>query len=149
VRRHGELLSRRGLRVAAGQIGAKYVHLGSWFIRSHDLILDIRGKRSLSHLRRALTATGTLVSVEGEEGGKWLGGVDRSLRAVVLSAFVRQTLRAQFPAEREVDLRVQRSLIEDGKITPVIDKPFPLSEAADAVRYIEAGRGRGKTLLTV
>jgi len=67
----------------------------------------------------------------------------------VLSKFVRQTLRAQFPAEREGDLRVLKNLIEDGRITPVIDKTFPLSEAADAIRYIEAGRARGKILLTV
>lgn len=117
--------------------------------RRYDVILDIGGNRSLSHLRRALTATGTLVIVGGEEGGKWLGGLDRSLRALVLSKFVRQTLRAQFPAEREGDLRVLKSLIEDGRITPVIDKTFPLSEAADAIRYIEAGRARGKILLTV
>lgn len=117
--------------------------------RRYDLILDIGGNRSLSHLRRALTATGTLVIVGGEEGGRWLGGMDRSLRAVVLSAFVRQTLRAQFPAEHEGDLRVLKELIEDGKITPVIDKAFPLSEAPDAIRYIEAGRARGKILLTV
>jgi len=117
--------------------------------RRYDVILDIGGNRSLSHLRRALTATGTLVIVGGEEGGKWLGGLDRSLRALVLSKFVRQTLRAQFPAEREGDLRVLKNLIEDGRITPVIDKTFPLSEAADAIRYIEAGRARGKILLTV
>lgn len=116
--------------------------------RRYDLILDIGGNRSLSHLRRALTATGTLVIVGGEEGGKWLGGLDRSLRAVVLSKFIRQTLRAQFPAEREGDLLVLKGLIEDGKITPVIDRTFPLSEAPDAIRYMEAGRARGKILLT-
>lgn len=53
------------------------------------------------------------------------------------------------PAEREGDLRVLKDLIEDGNITPVIDKTFPLSEAADAIRYIEAGRARGKILLAV
>ncbi len=117
--------------------------------RRYDLILDIGGNRSLSHLRRALTATGTLVIVGGEEGGRWLGGLDRSLRAVVLSKFVRQTLRAQFPADRDGDLLVLKNLIEDGRITPVIDKVFPLSEAPDAIRYMEAGRARGKILITV
>src|SRR4051794_220667 len=56
------------------------------------VILDMGGNRRLSHLRRALTPRGTLVIVGGETGGRWLGGFDRSLRAVVLSLFVRQTL---------------------------------------------------------
>jgi NADPH:quinone reductase-like Zn-dependent oxidoreductase len=61
--------------------------------RRYDLILDTAGRRSLSHLRRALTPRGTLVVVGGEGGGRWTGGFDRQLRAVVLSPFVRQTLR--------------------------------------------------------
>lgn len=117
--------------------------------RRYDVIIDMGGNRSLSCLRRALAATGTLVIVGGEEGGRWLGGVGRSLRAVVLSKFVRQTLRAQFPAEREGDLLVLKDLIEDGKVTPVIDHAFPLSAAPDAIRYMEGGRACGKLLVAM
>src|SRR5207244_1029245 len=59
----------------------------------YDVILDIAGNRSLSHLRRALTAKGTLVIVGGETDGRWLGGTDRQIRAMLLSRFVQQTLR--------------------------------------------------------
>jgi NADPH:quinone reductase-like Zn-dependent oxidoreductase len=58
----------------------------------YDIILDIAGNRSLSYLRRALAPEGTLVIVGGEGGGKWFGGIDRQLRAQMLSLFVRQKL---------------------------------------------------------
>ncbi|MGH2766314.1 MAG: NAD(P)-dependent alcohol dehydrogenase, partial [Actinomycetota bacterium] len=56
--------------------------------RRYDLILDTAGRRSLSHLRRALTPRGTLVIIGGEGGGRWLGGFDRNFRAGMLSPFV-------------------------------------------------------------
>lgn len=117
--------------------------------RHYDVVLDIGGNRSLSLLRRCLKPKGTLVIVGGEEGGRWFGGVGRQLGAVMLSPFVSHTLRAQFPAEREGDLRSLKDFIEDGKITPVIDRTFPLSEARDAILYMEEGRARGKILITM
>jgi NADPH:quinone reductase-like Zn-dependent oxidoreductase len=117
--------------------------------RKYDVILDIAGNRSLSHLRRGLTAKGTLVIVGGEEGGRWLGGLDRQLRAVMISPFLSQTLRAQFPAVREGDLRLLKGLIEEGRITPVIDKTFPLPDTADAIRYMLDGRASGKIVITI
>ena len=59
----------------------------------YDLILDIGGNRSLSHLRRALTPDGTLVLLGGEGGGRWIGGMDRQVRALAISPFVSQKLR--------------------------------------------------------
>lgn len=117
--------------------------------RHYDVILDIAGNRSLSHLRRALTPKGTLVIVGGEGGGRWFGGIDRQLRALLLSPLVRQQLRSQFPKPRKEDLEYLKELVEAGKITPVIDRTYPLSEAAEAIRYLEEGRARGKVVITL
>ncbi len=115
-----------------------------------DLILDTAGNRSLSHLRRALTPHGTLVIVGGEGGGRWLGGFDRqAVRAPVLSLFVGQRLRSLIGAVRADDLQVLRELIEAGEVTPVVDRVYPLSEAADAVRYLRGGHASGKVVLSV
>jgi NADPH:quinone reductase-like Zn-dependent oxidoreductase len=115
-----------------------------------DLILDTAGRRSLSHLRRALTPRGTLVIVGGEGGGRWLGGFDRQiLRAPVLSAFVRQQLRPFVSKERSEDLVVLKELIEAGKVTPVIDRTYPLSEVPEAIRYLEEDHARGKVVIMV
>lgn len=117
--------------------------------RRYDLILDIGGNRSLSHLRRALTPRGTLVIVGGEEGGRWLGGVDRLLRALVLSPFVGQNLRMFVAKGKKEDLRLLKEQIEAGKLTPVVDRTFPLSEVPEAIRYFEEGHARGKVVITV
>jgi NADPH:quinone reductase-like Zn-dependent oxidoreductase len=114
----------------------------------YDVILDIAGNRSLSHLRRALTPEGTLVLVGGEGGGKRLGGVDRQLRALVLSPFVRQRLRTWIATQPKEDLEELRELLEAGKLTPVVDRTFPLSEVPDAIRYLREGHARGKVVIT-
>jgi NADPH:quinone reductase-like Zn-dependent oxidoreductase len=118
-------------------------------VRHYDLILDTAGRRSLSHLRRALDKRGTLVLVGGEGGGRWLGGFDRQLRAVLLSPFVHQTLRSLFSTERRADLLFLKDLIEDGKITPVINRTYPLNETPTALRDADEGHGRGKTVITI
>jgi NADPH:quinone reductase-like Zn-dependent oxidoreductase len=118
--------------------------------RHFDLIVDTAGRRSLSRLRRALTPRGTLVIVGGEGGGQWLGGFDRQiLRAPVVSSIVRQRLRPFVSKERGEDLVVLKELIEAGKVTPVIDRTYPLREAPEAVRYLEQGHARGKVVITV
>src|SRR5574341_1009260 len=118
--------------------------------RRYDLIVDTAGRRPLSQLRRALASRGTLVIVGGEGGGRWLGGFDRQvLRAPILSALVGQRLRALLSKERSQDLVVLKELIEAGKVTPVIDRSYPLSEAAEAVRYLAKGHARGKVVITV
>ena len=115
----------------------------------YDVILDIAGNRSLSHLRRALAPQGTLVIVGGEGGGKWLGGIDRQLRAHVLSAFGRQKLGTWISKERKEDLDALRELLEAGKVTPVVDRTFPLSEVPEAIRYLREGRARGKVVIVM
>ncbi|HEY0453375.1 NAD(P)-dependent alcohol dehydrogenase [Actinophytocola sp.] len=117
--------------------------------RHYDVILDIGGHRSLTHLRRALTPHGTLVIVGSETGGRWLGGFDRSLRAPLLSRFVGQTLVALANSENAQDLVALTELIESGKVTPAIDRTYPLSEAPAAVRHMVEGRAHGKIVVTV
>ncbi len=114
-----------------------------------DVILDIAGNRSLSHLRRALAPEGTLVIVGGEGGGRWLGGIDRTLRALVLSPFVRQKLGTWVATQRKEDLEALRELLEAGKVTPVVDRTFPLNEVPEAIRYLREGRAQGKVVITV
>ena len=115
----------------------------------HDVILDMAGNRSLSTLRHALTPEGTLVIVGGEEGGRWLGGTDRQIRAFLLSPFVRQRLRTFVAKESAEDLLVLKELVESGKVTPVIDRTYALREAPDAIRHLEEGHARGKLVLSV
>jgi NADPH:quinone reductase-like Zn-dependent oxidoreductase len=117
--------------------------------RHWDLILDTGGRRSLSDLRRALTPTGTLVIVGGEGGGNWLGGFDRNLRSGVVSKFVSQRLTMLASKERGEDFDALREYIEGEKIKPVIDRTYPLSEAADAIRYVAEGCARGKVAIAV
>ena len=115
----------------------------------YDLILDIGGNAPLSRLRRALTPTGTLVLVGGEGGGRWTGGMGRQLRAVALSPFVRQRLTMKTPKEHYTDLERLTQLIEAGDLTPTIDKVYPLPQAPDAMRHLQAGHARGKIVITV
>jgi NADPH:quinone reductase-like Zn-dependent oxidoreductase len=115
----------------------------------YDLILDIGGNSSLARLRRPLAPRGTLVIVGGEGGGRWLGGTDRQIRAMMLSPFVSQKLGTFVNRENHEDLLVLKELIESGKITPVIDRAYPLSEVPEAIRYLEEGHARGKVVITV
>lgn len=116
----------------------------------YDVILDIAGNPSLSRLRRALTPEGTLVLVGGEEGNDVTGGtIGRQLRARIVSLFVRQHLTSALNKESGSELDRLTALIEAGQVTPSIDRTFPLAEAPDAMRHLEAGRARGKVAIVV
>ena len=115
----------------------------------YDLILDIGGNASLSRLRRALTPKGRLVIVGGETSGKWLGGSDRQVRAMVLSLFVGQKLGTFIAAVKQEDLLVLAELVEAGQLTPAMDRTYSLSEAPKAIRHIEEGHARGKVVVTI
>ena len=115
----------------------------------YDVILDIGGNSSLSHLRRALAPRGALVIVGGETDGRWLGGTDRQLHALALSPFVGQKLGTFVASENQEDMIVLKDLIESGKVTPVIDRTYPLSEVPAAIRYLEEGRAQGKVVITL
>ena len=116
----------------------------------YDLVLDTGGDRTLAALRRCLTPRGRLVLVGGEGGGRIIGAaMVRSLRAVALSRFVKQSLRMVVGTTKAIDLQTLTDLADGGKIIPVIDRSYPLPEVADAIRYLHSGRTRGKLVITV
>jgi NADPH:quinone reductase-like Zn-dependent oxidoreductase len=114
----------------------------------YDLLFDCAGNHSLFACRRVLKPKGTLI-VAGGPNGRWLSPVDRLFKAFVLSWFVSQTLVPFIARAGKEDLNVMRELIEAGKVTPVIDKCYRLSEVPDAIRYLEEGHARGKVVITM
>jgi NADPH:quinone reductase-like Zn-dependent oxidoreductase len=114
----------------------------------YDLIVDTGGNRSLSHLRSALTPTGTLVMV-GSTGGPWLNGIGRTFRASLLSPFVSQRMPFFISSRNKEDLVVLKELLETGKITPAMDRTYSLSDVPEAFRYFGDGHAKGKIAITV
>ncbi len=115
----------------------------------YDLILDTGGNSTLSRLRRALTPEGTLVITGGEGGGRWFGGIDRQLRAMMPSRSAGQKLRTYVSTQNHEDLIVLKEFIESGKVTPVIDRTYPLAEVPEAIRYLEKGHAQGKVVISM
>jgi NADPH:quinone reductase-like Zn-dependent oxidoreductase len=116
--------------------------------RRFDVVLDIGGNRRLRTLRRLLTPTGTLVIVGGEDGGQWLG-MGRQVLALLLSPFGKQKLRMFVASENAADLVALAGSIEAGQVSPVVDRTFPLAEAAAAVAHMSGGKARGKVAVTI
>ena len=114
----------------------------------YDLIVDAVGNHSLAAFRRALVPKGTLVVVGGG-GGRWLGPAAQVLGAVVSSPFVSQRLVPVYGRRCQEDLRVLTGLIEAGKVTPVIDRTYPLNEVPEAIRYLEGRHARGKVVISI
>jgi len=120
--------------------------------RRYDLFFDCVGKHSFSACRRVLNPDGIyiVVGMVGEPAGRWIGFLSRPIKALVLSRFVRHKrvlFLAATPSQH--DLTVMRGLMESGKVIPVIDKRYRLSEVAEAVRYLEEGHARGKVVITL
>ena len=115
--------------------------------QQYDLILVMGGNHSLSQLKRVLHPGGTLVPVGTEEGNRWVGG-KAWIRAMLLSRVVRH-LRPLASEPNQADLEFVTELIEAGKITPVIDRTYPLERVPEAMRYLKAGKARGKITITV
>ncbi|GMA41268.1 NAD(P)-dependent alcohol dehydrogenase [Mobilicoccus caccae] len=114
----------------------------------YDVILDNVEARPLAATRRALTPTGTLIPNSGR-GGRVLGPLGRIVTARVLSVFTRQRLKPLLSVEKRQDLLTLADLIATGQVTPLIDRTYPLDEAADALRYVGAGHTRGKVVVTL
>ena len=117
--------------------------------QQYDVIFQLAGTASPSACRRVLTPKGRLVLSSGDSQGRFIGPVGRIIKAALLSPFVGQTLRPLITKPSSDDLQLLRELIEAGRVTPVIDRTYPLSEAADAIRYLETGRARGKVVISV
>ena len=114
-----------------------------------DVVIDTAGHRALKVLRRALGPKGTLVIVGSEGGGRWLGGIDRSGRAALLSPFVGQRLCGLVGGQGREELEELARLVDAGLLVPVIDRTYPLVGAAAAVDHVHDGHAAGKVVLTV
>jgi NADPH:quinone reductase-like Zn-dependent oxidoreductase len=115
----------------------------------YDVILDNVSSLPLTRLRRALTPKGTLVLNGGGSPGHVFGPVAVLLRAVVANAFVSQRLRPLPSRQDREELLAVTGLIEDGKLTPVVDRTYPLADTVEGLRHVEQGHTRGKVVVTV
>jgi NADPH:quinone reductase-like Zn-dependent oxidoreductase len=115
----------------------------------YDLILDTVGNHSFSDCRRALMNKGIFLMVGGSDKGRWLGPLKDLFKATVASWFGSQKVRPFFARLSKADLIVIRDLLETGKVVPVIDRRYPLSDVPDAIRYLEEGHARGKVVINM
>ena len=113
----------------------------------YDVIIDTGGNTSLRKLRGALAPEGTLVIVGGEGGGRLVGGVQRQVRAMARSAVSKQTLTSFISEEHHRHLDALTELIDAGQLRPCVDRTYPLADAPEAMRRLEAGRARGKLVI--
>ena len=116
--------------------------------QGYDLILDNVGNHSLSDTRRPLTPNGTLLA-NGAAVGGWVGGLGRPAKALVLSLFVRQQGRPFVSMPNKEDLATLKKLAEAGKVTPVIDRTYPLSQTPEAMAHVGEGHAQGTTIITL
>jgi NADPH:quinone reductase-like Zn-dependent oxidoreductase len=114
----------------------------------YDLIFDSVGNHSLSACRRVLNPKGIYI-VNGGPNGRWMGPLTRGIRARMLSRFVSQSLVMFLTRRSKEDLAVMHELMRAGKVTPVIDRSYTLSEVPEAIRYLEEGHARGKVVITL
>jgi NADPH:quinone reductase-like Zn-dependent oxidoreductase len=115
----------------------------------HDLIIDVAGSRSLSDLRQVLAPNGIVVLVGPADGHRLIPILARLLAATLWSRFASQKIVPFLANTTNADLKVLKELVEAGKITPVIDRTYPLSETSEAIRYLEEGHARGKVVITM
>jgi NADPH:quinone reductase-like Zn-dependent oxidoreductase len=134
-------------------LGADHVidYTAEDFTRStdrYDLILDNVENRSLSECRRVLAQHGMLI-VNSGSGAQGLTMLMRLMKPLVISPFVRQELRRFVSVPNHVDLKHLKELVESGKLTPVIDRTYPLDDTVTALKYIDSGHARGKVIIRV
>jgi NADPH:quinone reductase-like Zn-dependent oxidoreductase len=114
----------------------------------YDVMLDLVGSRSLSDCRRTLTRRGTYVVVGVKDVGRWLG-LGRQFKALLLSPFVRQRMRVFVVRHNRQDLAVLKEFVEAGKLVPVIDRRYALSDVPEALRHQGEGHVRGKSVIAL
>jgi NADPH:quinone reductase-like Zn-dependent oxidoreductase len=116
----------------------------------YDVIIDTAGNRKVRVLRRALTPGGTIVLVGGGHAThRVLGGMHRQLGAPMAALFRKARVTGLMGRERAADLDALTELIDAGKVTPTIDRTYPLPEAADAIRYLAGGHPAGKVVVSI
>lgn len=144
--------SRRNVAMVRS-IGADHVidYTQEDFTRSgnmYDLIFDAVGNRSLLTCRRILRPQGIFVILGSKSKGRVLGPLTRALKGLLLSRFVTQKYKMFFASWKKDDLEIMYELLEAGKVTPVIDRYYKLSEVTEAIRYLEEGHARGKVIIS-
>ena len=120
--------------------------------RQYDVLLDNVGNRTHSECRRVLKPGGVYVGNGGGGPDDMLWGfsaIGGMIRSLVLAPFVSQKLRGILCKMNQKDLTEVGTLIETGQITPVIDRRYGLSDVAEAIRYLETSRARGKVIITM
>ena len=117
--------------------------------QGYDLIFDCAGNHSLSALRRVLSPNGICIMVGDQSGRGVIGLLTRLLAAFVLSRFGRQKLVTFLAKPNKEDLSTMHELMKEGKVRPVIDKRYRLSEVGEAIRYLEQKHARGKVVITL
>jgi NADPH:quinone reductase-like Zn-dependent oxidoreductase len=137
-------------------IGADHVidYTKEDFTRSgqrYDLILDNVGNHSLLDCRRVLNPNGKIIMIGGGgiNDGRWTGPLVGVIKALVLKPFVTQEMSMMLAEMNKKDLTILADLIQSGKVKPVIDRTYPLSQVPEALRYLEEGHARGKVVITV
>ena len=114
----------------------------------YDLVFQLGGRTPPRVLRRVLTSRGTLLQSAGD-GNRWLGPLGGMVQAAVLNLVVGQTLKTFVADETTETLDELRDLVEAGAVVPVVDRTYPLSQAAAAIRFVEEGRPAGKVVVSV
>ena len=115
----------------------------------YDLILDNVSTHSLLEYKRIMTPNAVYVLIGSTDTGRWFGWLVRPVEAWLLSPFSGQKFGTIFADLNKDDLATLAGLMESGKVTPVIDRTYKLSDAAEALRYLERGHARGKVVVTV
>jgi NADPH:quinone reductase-like Zn-dependent oxidoreductase len=116
--------------------------------RRYDVILDCVGNHSFSECRRVLNPRGIYVGAGGTSDNWMIGPLTRAIKALVLSWFVSQKPVMVLAKPSKEDLAIMGELMATGRVTPVIDKRYSLTQVPEAIRYLEAGHARGKVVIT-
>ena len=115
----------------------------------YDVFFDCIGQHSLSTCRRVLNDKGIYVGAGGPSDRWMIGPIARLIKSFVVSRLGSQKLGGLLAKVNKEDLTILRELIQTGKVTPVIDRRYQLSEVPNAVRYLEEGHARGKVAITL
>lgn len=117
----------------------------------YDIILDNVGNRTIGDVRRVLAPEGKFIVIGGggPDSGNWIGPMLLPLKTLFMGPFVSQKMGMMIAALNAADLATLGEMMQSGKVTPVVDRTYPLSETADAIRYLEEGHARGKVIITM
>jgi len=117
----------------------------------YDVMLDNVPNHSLSECRGVLTLEGKYVMIGGggPNDNRWIGPFGRLIQTLVISPFVSQKMGMMMAELKKSDLAILGDMMQSGKVKPVIDRTYKLSELPEAIRYLEEGHARGKVVITV